>query len=162
MALTPRLAWRKWRLRKQAVEPDGKPLTAGEVYLLGKAEFALLDDCGSRRAAVEEDVAVMLAEALLGPSAGEADETAAGSAGWRGAVAEAAGGVTLPFDYPDPDGDVLTIGRNGDGRVFIQTTAPGVTVAAGDLPEVFRAMCAAAGTSLAAVLAAGETGAHGA
>lgn len=66
---------------------------------------------------------------------------------------QAPGGTGLPFYYTDPDGDVLTIGRNGDGRAFVQTTAPGVQVAAGDLAGVFRAMCAAAGTDLRAALA---------
>jgi hypothetical protein len=60
MALSPRLLWRKWRLRKQAVEPDGKPLTDGEGRLLGQAADALADKEATRRLAHFEEGAELL------------------------------------------------------------------------------------------------------
>lgn len=59
----------------------------------------------------------------------------------------------FPWEYTDQDGDVLTIGRNGDGGVLVQAPPCGVAVPGSDLAKVFRAMCAKAGMPLQAVLA---------
>lgn len=65
MWLPPRLAWRRFRLRKQAVPCDGRPLTNTELYVLGKITFALLDEDGSKRvAAIENETAANAAEIL--------------------------------------------------------------------------------------------------
>ena len=59
----------------------------------------------------------------------------------------------FPYEYTDPDGDTLTLGRNGDSRVLVQTPECGVAVPGSALADVFRAMCAKAGMPLQAVLA---------
>lgn len=65
MWLPPRLAWRRFRLRRQAVPRDGRPLANTELYFLGKVAFALLDEDGSKRvAAIEKDAAASAAEIL--------------------------------------------------------------------------------------------------
>jgi len=65
MWLPPRLAWRRWRLRKQAVPRRGRPLSNRELYLLDRAWFALIDEDGSKRvAAIEDDMAAFAAEVL--------------------------------------------------------------------------------------------------
>ena len=61
MWLSPRLAWRRHRLRNQPVPRDGRPLSDTEHYLLGVARLALIDEEGTRRVAVEEEGAEMLA-----------------------------------------------------------------------------------------------------
>lgn len=63
MTLTPRLAWRKWRLRNQPVPRDGKPLSATEAAWLDWALFGLLDEEGTRRLAVDEEAAELRAAA---------------------------------------------------------------------------------------------------
>lgn len=70
--LSPRLALRRWQLRYQAVPRDGRPLANAELYMLGRAAFAMLDDCGSREVAGDEESAVMLAQVMLAPSGDEA------------------------------------------------------------------------------------------
>ncbi len=57
------------------------------------------------------------------------------------------------WEYADRDGDMMTIGRNGDDSVLVQTPECGVAVRRTDLAAVFRAMCAKAGIPLQAVLA---------
>jgi hypothetical protein len=74
MILSPRLALRRWQLKHQAVPADGRPLANAELYMLGKAAFALLDDCGSREVADDEESVVMLAQVMLAPSGNEAGE----------------------------------------------------------------------------------------
>jgi hypothetical protein len=63
MALSPRLALKRWRLRHQPVPRDGKPLGVTEWSWFNFAEFAMKDTEGTRRLAVTEDAAEMRAAA---------------------------------------------------------------------------------------------------
>jgi len=67
MRLPPRLAWRRHRLRKQAIRQDGQPLSEDERAELEFALFALLDEDGTKRvASLERDAARCAAEVLAG------------------------------------------------------------------------------------------------
>jgi hypothetical protein len=66
MWLSPGLAWRRRRLRHQPVPCDGRPLTDAEVYELERARFALIDEDGTRRVAVDEEAAERFAAAKDG------------------------------------------------------------------------------------------------
>lgn len=59
--LPPRLAWCRWRLRKQPVPVDGLPLSETERFELDTAWFALIDEEGTRRVAPDAEAAEMLA-----------------------------------------------------------------------------------------------------
>jgi len=59
--LPPRLWWLKRRLRDQPVPADGRPLSVYEEYGLEMAEFAVRDDEGTRRVALEVEAAEMAA-----------------------------------------------------------------------------------------------------
>jgi len=63
MALSPRLRWRKWRLRNEVVPAYGPPLSVYEECCLDFAEFALRDEEGTRRVALDEEGAEILAAA---------------------------------------------------------------------------------------------------
>lgn len=62
MWLSPRLALRRRRLRKQEVPQDGCPLSEHERAELDRAWFALIDEEGTRRVAHEEEAAEMAAK----------------------------------------------------------------------------------------------------
>ena len=64
MWLSPRLAWRRRQLRKQAVPLDGQPLTDREQFELEAARYALIDEEGTRRVAVAEEAVELLAADL--------------------------------------------------------------------------------------------------
>jgi hypothetical protein len=59
--IDPRLRWTRWRLRNEAVPPAGRPLSARETFWLSVAEFALRAEAGTRRGAVDEEGAELLA-----------------------------------------------------------------------------------------------------
>jgi hypothetical protein len=63
MRLPPRLAWRRWRLRNEPVPRDGRPLSAREMSELDAAHLALADKEGTRRVALDEEGAEILASA---------------------------------------------------------------------------------------------------
>lgn len=69
MFLSVRLRWKKWRLREQPVRAEGRPLSDMEEYWLAVAEFALADEEGTRRVAVNGKAAAMHATEML--TAGE-------------------------------------------------------------------------------------------
>jgi hypothetical protein len=56
--------WReRRRTRNEPVPPDGLPLAGWELYALAVAEFAFADEEGTRRVALDEEGAEILAAA---------------------------------------------------------------------------------------------------
>jgi hypothetical protein len=66
MILSLRLAWRRRRLRNEAVPGDGRPLWGEEARQLRLAERALADQAGTRRLAHFEEGAELHAASRNG------------------------------------------------------------------------------------------------